>query len=51
VIMLVMRVEKDEPLGLDLRGEESGIQESSCQGYVVVYGHVLSGWTPNCEAA
>jgi hypothetical protein len=47
VIMPVMRVDKEEPLGLDLRGVESGTQEPYYQGYMGVYGHVLSSWTPN----
>jgi hypothetical protein len=49
--MPVMRVEKEEPLGPDLRGVESGTREPSCQGYVGVYGHILSSWTPNDVAS
>jgi hypothetical protein len=45
--MPVMRVEEKEPLGLDLRGVESGTQEPSCQGYMGVYGHALWSWTSN----
>jgi hypothetical protein len=45
--MPVMHVEKEEPLGSDLRGVESRTQEPSYQGYVGVYGHVLSSWTLN----
>jgi hypothetical protein len=45
--MPVMRVEKEEPRGSNLRGVEYGTREPSCKGYVGVYGHVLSSWTLN----
>jgi hypothetical protein len=45
-----MHVEKEEPLGPDLRGVEYGTQEPSYQGYVGVYGHALSSWTLNGAA-